>query len=90
MPVVRLRERGQLTIPFRYRRDLGLEEKDALNIEKIGDVLVLAPKRLAGEKTTRKFEEEMKKRGLALRELLGELKRQRSRYGKAFHGKAET
>ena len=35
MPVVKLRERGQLTIPYEYRKELGLGKEDVLNVLKI-------------------------------------------------------
>jgi bifunctional DNA-binding transcriptional regulator/antitoxin component of YhaV-PrlF toxin-antitoxin module len=49
MPFVKLRERGQLTIPYEYRKDLGLGKEDVLNVLKIGDVLILVPRQLAGD-----------------------------------------
>lgn len=85
MPIVKIRQRGQLTIPSEYRKDLHLEESDALNIIKVDDVLILTPKRLVGDRVSREFEKGMKKRGLALQELLGDLKKQRAKYSKEVY-----
>ena len=63
MPVVKLRERGQLTIPYEYRKELGIGKEDVLNILKIGDVLVLVPRQLDGDVVSRKIEGSMKKKG---------------------------
>ena len=63
MPVVKLRERGQLTIPYEYRKELRIGKEDVLNILKIGDVLVLVPRQLAGDVVSRKIEGSMKKKG---------------------------
>ena len=74
MPVVKLRERGQLTIPYEYRKELGLGKEDVLNVLKIGDVLVLVPRQLAGDVISRKIENAMKKKGLTLENLLKNLR----------------
>ncbi len=86
MSIVKLRERGQITVPSKYRKDLNLEENDALKITKIGDVLILTSKKLVGDKLTGKFEKAMKKKGISLDELLDDLKGQREKYNKATYG----
>lgn len=86
MSIVKLRERGQLTIPSRYRKDLNLEENDALNVTKVGDVLILTSKRMAGDKLTKKFEKSMKDKEISLDDLLEDLKEQRKKYNKETYG----
>ncbi len=86
MSIVKLRERGQLTIPSEYRKDLNLEENDALKILKVGDVLILTPKRMAGDTLTKKIEKTMKKKGISLDDLLDDLKEQRAKYSKETYG----
>ena len=80
MPIVRMRERGQVTIPSKYRKDLGLEENDTLNIMKIAGMLIITAKEPFGDSVARKFERAMKKKSLTLEDLLSNLKEQRSRY----------
>lgn len=41
MPIVRIRKRGQVTIPSSCRKDLCLSENDTLNIVKVDDMLIL-------------------------------------------------
>lgn len=89
MPVVKLRERGQVTIPYEYRKDLGLGKEDVLNVLKIGDVLILVPRQLAGDALSRKIETTMKKKGLTLDNLLSNLREQRKRYSKETYAKAK-
>lgn len=86
MSIVKLRERGQLTIPSRYRKDLNLEENDALNVTKVGDMLILTSKRMAGDKLTKKFEKSMKDKEISLDDLLEDLKEQRKKYNKETYG----
>jgi AbrB family looped-hinge helix DNA binding protein len=90
MPLVKIRERGQLTIPSEYRKSLGLEEKDVVNMIKVGEALILTRKQLAGDMLSRKMESEMKKQGLSLQDLLDNLKEQRKKYTKEVHGKTKA
>jgi len=66
MSIAKMRERGQLTIPYQYRKELGLEENGMVNIVKIGDLLILTRKQLAGDSASKKIESSMKKRGCRL------------------------
>ncbi|MBI3584832.1 MAG: AbrB/MazE/SpoVT family DNA-binding domain-containing protein [Nitrospinae bacterium] len=90
MPVVKIRERGQLTIPYEYRKELGLGKEDMLNVLKIGDVLILVPKQLTGDVVSGKMARAMKKKGLTLDNLLSNLREQRKRYSKEAYAKAKT
>jgi len=90
MPVVKLRERGQLTIPHEYRKELGLSKEDMLNVLKIGDVLILVPRQLVGDVISRKIESAMKKKGLTLDNLLKNLEEQRKRYSKETYAKTKA
>jgi bifunctional DNA-binding transcriptional regulator/antitoxin component of YhaV-PrlF toxin-antitoxin module len=90
MSLVKMRERGQLTIPYEYRKELGLEEKEMINIVKIGEVLILTRKQLIGDVISRKIENTMKKKGLTLQDLLDNLKDQRRRYNKEAYGKSKA
>ena len=90
MPVVKLRERGQLTIPYEYRKELGIGKEDVLNVLKIGDVLILVPKQLAGDIISRKMESAMRKKDLTLDNLLKNLREQRKRYSRETHAKTKA
>ncbi|MEK6657674.1 MAG: AbrB/MazE/SpoVT family DNA-binding domain-containing protein [Nitrospirota bacterium] len=90
MPVVKLRERGQLTIPYEYRKELGIGKEDVLNVLKIGDVLVLVPRQLSGDVLSKKIEVSMKKKGLTLDNLLKNLREQRKRYSRETYAKAKA
>lgn len=90
MPIVKLRERGQVTIPYAYRKDLGLGKEEMLNILKIGDVLILVPRPLAGDALSRKIESAMRKKELSLDSLLSNLKEQRKKYYKESYAKAKA
>ncbi|MDO8283322.1 MAG: AbrB/MazE/SpoVT family DNA-binding domain-containing protein [Thermodesulfovibrionia bacterium] len=86
MPIVKIRERGQLTIPAEFRKKLGLEENDAVNMIKVGDSLLITQKRLVGDALSEKMEKAMKKEGLTLDDLLSDLHKQRKQYSKEAYG----
>ena len=90
MPIVKMRERGQLTIPYEYRKELGLGKEDVLNVIKIGDVLILVPRQLAGDIISKKIEGTMKKKGLTLQNLIDNLREQRKRYSRETHAKTKA
>jgi bifunctional DNA-binding transcriptional regulator/antitoxin component of YhaV-PrlF toxin-antitoxin module len=78
--LVRIRPRGQLTIPQDLREALGLDEETGLNIFRVGRVLLMTPKRLQRAALASEVEREMKREGLSLVDLLKDLKNQRKRY----------
>ncbi len=83
---VRLRGRGQLTIPKGLRSALNLDKETALNVFAIGRSLIFTPKKLARASLAREFQRAMKKQGLTLKDLLKELKVQRRRYLRERYG----
>lgn len=42
--IVRVKTKGQVTIPVRVRRDLGLEEGDYIEVQKSGRSITITPK----------------------------------------------
>jgi AbrB family looped-hinge helix DNA binding protein len=49
VPTVKVWGRGQLTIPASIRKELHLEEDASLTVVKVGDVLLLTPRKLIGD-----------------------------------------
>ena len=86
MSPVKVGNRGQLTIPSEYRKELGIEKGDVINVMKAGEVLILTRKQVIGETIAGKMENVMKKKGLTLQDLLRNLKEQRRKYNKETYG----
>lgn len=86
MPTVKVWGRGQLTIPASMRKDLRLEEDASLTVVKVGDVLLLTPRKLIGDTIAKKAARGMKQAGLKLDDLLADLKKQRERYNRERNG----
>jgi bifunctional DNA-binding transcriptional regulator/antitoxin component of YhaV-PrlF toxin-antitoxin module len=78
--LVRVRSRGQLTIPQDMREALSLDENTGLNIFRVGKVLIMSPKRLQRASLAKEVEREMKRRGLTLKDLISDLRVQREKY----------
>jgi bifunctional DNA-binding transcriptional regulator/antitoxin component of YhaV-PrlF toxin-antitoxin module len=78
--LVRIRSRGQLTLPQDLREALNLDEESGLNVFRVGKVLLMTPKRLQRASLASEVEREMKRDGLTLEDLLKDLKGQRKRY----------
>ncbi|OGW68909.1 MAG: hypothetical protein A3A88_01560 [Nitrospirae bacterium RIFCSPLOWO2_01_FULL_62_17] len=86
MPTVKVRGRGQLTIPASLRKDLNLDDDAALTIVKVGDVLLLTPRKLIGDAVAKKAARAMKQAGVKLDDLLADLGKQRERYTRERYG----
>ena len=78
--LVRIRSRGQLTLPQDLREALNLDEESGLNVFRVGKVLLMTPQRLQRASLASEVEREMKREGLTLEDLLKDLKGQRKRY----------
>lgn len=78
--------RGQLTIPASLRKELRVDEETVLNVVKVGDALILTPKKLVGDTLAKKAQKAMEKAGLSLEDLLKDLEKQRERYNREHCG----
>jgi antitoxin component of MazEF toxin-antitoxin module len=75
-----------LTIPASLRKDLALDDDAELTVVKIGDVLLLTPRKLIGDTVARKAARAMKQAGVKLDDLLADLGKQRERYNRERYG----
>jgi len=78
--LVRVRSRGQLTIPQDMREALSLNENTGLNIFRVGKVLIMSPKRFQRASLAKEVEREMKRQRLTLKDLISDLRVQREKY----------
>ena len=67
---VRLRGRGQVTIPKPVREQLPAAEGDILTLLQIDDLLILAPQELRVPALQARFREEMEEADISLADLL--------------------
>lgn len=86
MEAVKMWGRGQLTIPAPLRREFHLDDQTVLNVFKVGDVMVLTPKKMLGDRLAKKAARHMEKSSLSLEDLLKDLERERGRYNKERYG----
>ncbi len=74
---VRLRERGQVTIPQAVRAELAVKEGDTLTMVQIDGLLLLRPKQPLVPQLSAQFSRQMDDAGLSLAELLEGLAQER-------------
>jgi bifunctional DNA-binding transcriptional regulator/antitoxin component of YhaV-PrlF toxin-antitoxin module len=86
MAVIKVRGRGQVTIPLSLRKDLHLDEEATLTIVKAGNVLLMTPRSLLVDRLAKDAQRELKKRGLRVDDVLNDLENQRTRYNKDRYG----
>lgn len=67
---VRLRDRGQVTIPLNVRGRLGAVEGDVLTLLQIDDLILLTPRQPRVPALTEQFTVEMEKANVSLADLL--------------------
>jgi bifunctional DNA-binding transcriptional regulator/antitoxin component of YhaV-PrlF toxin-antitoxin module len=72
LSIVRLSEKGQLTIPAEYRRLHELERDSTLVVIQLGDALVLVPHDEALTRITERIEAAMRGAGVSVEDLLEE------------------
>jgi len=74
---VRLRKRGQITIPQAVRDNLGVSEGDILTLLQMGDVIMLTPRQPQVPRLADKIAGLMEEEGVSLADLLQGLKEER-------------
>jgi bifunctional DNA-binding transcriptional regulator/antitoxin component of YhaV-PrlF toxin-antitoxin module len=72
LSIVRLSEKGQLTIPAEYRRKHDLERDSTLALIQLGDVLILAPIDEMLTEITERMEASMRRSGVTIDDLMEE------------------
>ena len=70
---IRMRSRGQVTIPRKLRDGLSINQGDMLTLVQIGDGFYLSPKPLKGPELADKFAHLMEEKGITLADLLEDL-----------------
>ena len=87
---VRLRERGQITIPQAVRDKWAkeIDDPDLLNLVQIGDALFLSPKRALLPELSRQFSAIMDEEGVTLADLLEGLAEEREAIYREQYGDA--
>jgi len=74
---LRVRQRGQITIPREFREALNIKADSILTAIQVGDGILLSSKSLLGHEVASQFQRAMKEKGLTLEKLLEGLEKQR-------------
>ncbi len=79
---VRVRDKGQLTIPFEFRKKFGIEENTVVDVYQVGRAIIVAPENLVVRELARSVKSEMGDQRISLEDLLSELREGRHEYQK--------
>ncbi len=75
---IRVRERGQITLPQSVRTSLAVDAGDMLSLVQIGDIVLLSLKPTLIPKLSQEFSALMQEEGMSLAELLQGLEEERT------------
>jgi AbrB family looped-hinge helix DNA binding protein len=75
--LIRLRERGQITVPREVREQLAVAEGDVVNLVRVGDVYVLSPHPLRVPVLADRIADLMEREAVSLADLLAGLDEER-------------
>lgn len=74
---IRVRERGQITLPQAVRTSLSVDTGDTLNLVQIDDIVLLSPRQALIPKLSQEFTALMQEDGVSLADLLKGLEEER-------------
>ncbi len=83
--MIRLRERGQLTLPQKIRKRLSSDTGDTLTLVQIDDLIVLSPKQPTIPKLAKEFSKIMDEESVSLADLLDGLEEEREKTTPSQH-----
>lgn len=79
---VRVRSKGQFTIPFEFREKIGIREDTVLDVYNFGKVIIATPEKPVVKELAAAVREEMEEYKVNLDDLLAELREGRHEYSK--------
>ncbi len=82
-----IKARGQLTIPKKIRQMKHLEEGQTVSLVPLGDVLIIAPRRLELDEARRRIAKILKESGVSAEDMLTGLVQEREALYKERYGK---
>lgn len=68
--LVRIQEKGQVTLPANLRRKLGLKKGDLVAVEETENGVLITPQEVLAMKALDRIGKELNRRGLSLEELI--------------------
>lgn len=87
---IRVRPRGQVTIPRKLRDTLAIEEGDMLTLVQIGDAIFLSPKPVRTFALADKIADMMAEDGVSLADLLEDLPKIREEIYQERYGQSDS
>ncbi len=83
--IVRVQEKGQVTLPMKTRNRLGLKKGDLVAVTETDDGILITPQEMITVKTFDEIAELLKEKGLSLEELIESGREERTKLLKKYH-----
>lgn len=84
--LVRIQEKGQVTLPAEVRRKLGLKKGDLVTVEATEDGVVIMPQEVVAMKALNRIGELLREKGLTLEELIESGRQERTTLIEELYG----
>jgi AbrB family looped-hinge helix DNA binding protein len=81
-----LGEHGQITIPAKFRKALGLKKDTQLVVIQVGEALMIVPQDKMLEQLSAQLQQALKERGISVEEALARLPETRKKLFKKLYG----
>jgi antitoxin PrlF len=88
--IVRMQEKGQVTIPTEIRKKLGLKQGDLVAVMETPDGVFITPQQVLAQKALDRIGNALKEQGLSLEELIASGRQTRSDLLQETYGITET
>jgi antitoxin PrlF len=88
--IVRMQEKGQVTIPTEIRKKLGLKQGDLVAVMETPDGVFITPQQVLAQKALDRIGDALKEQGLSLEELIASGRQTRSDLLQETYGITET
>ncbi len=86
--LVRVQEKGQITLPAGLRRRLGLKKGDLVAVEETDEGVLITPQEVVALKALDRIGDALRKRGLSLDELIDSGREVRGQTPEDQHGRS--
>jgi AbrB family looped-hinge helix DNA binding protein len=87
--LVRVQEKGQVTLPTEFRKKLGLKKGDVVSVVETPEGLLIAPQELVAARALDRIGEALKANGLSLEDLIDSGREERGELIKERYGLGE-
>ena len=83
--LVRIQEKGQVTLPIKTRKKLGLKKGDLVAVVETNEGILITPQQIVASSTLDQIGELLKEKNISMEELIKSGREERARLLKKYH-----